>query len=111
VATDLFNGIPTDGSLMAEAALDPMPAPEDFLIVDREFPSPLLMAAAPLEPTPVVGSGPDDSRRLFGDAIRRTRDSLAAARVFLGDALSGVVGAFRRVNPFYSTGVVMPGSY
>lgn len=111
VAADLFNGIPTDDSTMPDVTLDPMPVPDDFLVVDREVPSPLLMASLQLGPPPLLGGGPDDSRRIFGDAVRRTRDSLAAARVFLGDAFSGVVGAFRRVNPFYSTGVVTPSSF
>jgi hypothetical protein len=43
--------------------------------------------------------------------MRRTRESLAAARVFLGDRLSGVVGAFRKVSPFFATGVVGPVPY
>lgn len=111
VAADLFNGIPTDRSTAPDVALDPVPVPNDFLIVDRELASPLLMASMQLDPPPIIGTGPDDSRRLFGDAVRRTRDSLAAARVFLGDAFSGVVGAFRRVSPFFAAGVVAPSPF
>ena len=34
---------------------------------------------------------------------------MAAARVLLNDAMTGVVGAFRKVSPFFSTTAIVPG--
>jgi hypothetical protein len=106
VEAQLFYGIPPLDAAASIVALDPMPAPDDFLHVDRALPAAWLVAAVDLGPAPAVGSEPDDSRRLFGGAIRRTRESLGVARAFLGEALSGVVVAFRKVSPFFSTAVV-----
>jgi hypothetical protein len=39
----------------------------------------------------------------FTGAMKRTRDSLKDARSFLGTKLGGVVGAVRRVSPFWDT--------
>jgi hypothetical protein len=84
--------------------LEPPPAPESFIAVSEALPALLLVETIDLEPPPAVEATPEDSHRVLGDAVRRTRESLGAARVFLSDALSGMVGAFRRVNPFFATG-------
>jgi hypothetical protein len=100
-----------------DVALEPAPLPESFLAVDTPLPEPSGVVAMDLEPAPIVlvGAPPEDSRRLFGDAVRRTRESFAAARLFfseklngMGEKISGVVGAFRKVSPFFAAGVVAP---
>jgi hypothetical protein len=50
--------------------------------------------------------GPDDPHWSFTGAMKRTRDSLKDARMFLGTKIGGVVGAFRRVSPFWDTTTV-----
>jgi hypothetical protein len=110
VATTAFNGLP-ESAVAIGVALDPMPAPEDFLSVASGLPAFLLVEPLEIAPAPVASAAPDDSRRTFSDAVRRTRESLAAARLFLNDAFSGLAGAFRRVSPFFVTSVVSPTPY
>jgi hypothetical protein len=101
-----FNGVP-DAAMFA---LDPMPAPDDFLRVEQGVTPLILVDTLEIAPAPVAAAG-DEGHRMFTDAVRRTRESLAAARLFLNDAVSGVMGAFRRVSPFFSTTIVSPAPY
>jgi hypothetical protein len=58
-----------------------------------------------LGPMPTMASGDalDDAERILAGAIRRTRESLKGARWFLGDKLQGMVGAVRKVSPFWDS--------
>jgi len=84
----------------------PPPAPHSFIAVEHTLPELLLVEAIDLAPPPAIEDPTDDSHRVLGDAVRRTRESLGAARLFLSDAFSGMVGAFRKVSPFFATGAV-----
>lgn len=104
LVSDRFIGFPAAEE--SAVGLDPLPAPapEDFVQVNPALPVVLLANTINLAPVPVADPTPEESRRLLGDAARRTRESLTAARVFLNDAFSGLAGAFRRVSPFFATG-------
>ena len=110
VVTTRFTGLP-DFAGAASATLDPMPAPADSLPVVSEMPALLLVESLEVAPAPVASAVADESPRRFGDAVRRTRESLAAARLFLNDAFSGLAGAFRRMSPFFVTSGVSPTPY
>jgi hypothetical protein len=110
VAATHFTGLP-DSAAATSVVLDPLPAPEDFLHVERDLAPLLAMVSLEIAPAPVASPATDESRRPFGDAARRTRESLAAARLFLSDAFSGLAVAFRRVSPFFATGAVSPTPY
>jgi hypothetical protein len=67
--------------------------------------------ARALAPVQLEAITADETRGRFSDAMRRTRESFAAARLFLNDAFTGFVGAFRRVSPFWAIGTTGPTSY
>ena len=86
------------------------PLPENLVIVDSMY-----TAAAPVEDvldlefSPVPGASSEESRRLLGDALKRTKARIAAARLLFNDAMTGFVGAFRKVSPFFTTTATVPG--
>ncbi len=108
ITAGLFRSIPPAGVTPSVFGLDPAPAPADFLPVDRTLPTSGLLVSVHLAPPPAVGPESDDARGGVSRAVRRTRESLIAARAFLGEAFSGVVVAFRKVSPFFSTAAVAP---
>lgn len=93
-----------------QIALEAAPLPENLVIVDTIY-----TAAAPpdemldLAVAPVPGASSEESRRLIGDALKRTKARIAAARVLFSDAMTGFVGAFRKVSPFFTTTAFVPG--
>lgn len=90
-------------------ALEAAPLPQDLVIVE------MLSAATPIddvidfEPAPMQDNMTEESRRLFGDALKRTKQRIAAARLLFNNAMSGVVGAFRKASPFFTTTAIVPG--
>lgn len=67
------------------------------------------------EPMLLVSGGSQDDRKFLESALKRGRESLKDARLFLGDKfqgmgnkVQGVVGALRRASPFFSTSPVAP---
>lgn len=90
-------------------ALEAAPLPENLVIVD---PTPAAGASdevLELDLAPMPITVPEESRLSFSEALRRTKVRMAAARVLLNDAMTGVVGAFRKVSPFFSTTAIVPG--
>ena len=82
-------------------------APADFLVVTSYLPTESWDARDILEPAPflapAVASPTAGLQGFVTDALKRTRDSIKDARVSIRGALSGMVGAVRRVSPFFST--------
>jgi hypothetical protein len=98
----------SEPTIALEAAPVPASLPPDVVVVES------LQAVAidqtfDLETPPMPDSMSEESRRLFGDALRRTKVRIAAARVFINDAMSGVVGAFRKMSPFFQATAFVPG--
>lgn len=62
-----------------------------------------VISMADLGQTPALGSAnaSDDSHGLLSDAMQRTRASLRGARWFLGNKIQGVMGAVKKVSPFW----------
>lgn len=113
-----MSDVTSEIDLLASAAapvvtLYAAPLPENLIVLDA---SPVASGADEpigLDPAPVSDSLNVESRRLFSDSLRRTKVGIAAARVLLNDAVSGAmsgfVGAFRKVSPFFQTTGVTPG--
>lgn len=99
--TDLFASLPAPDAI----ALPPMPPPPDTPRADDDAPMPLLFDAIDLPALPADERG-DGARHVLRDVVRQTRASLAVARLFLNQAVSGFMGAVRRASPFFSTGVL-----
>lgn len=115
---DLITNVISETDLLASAAapvatLYAAPLPENLIVLDA---SPVASGADEeigLDPAPISDSLSVESRRLFSDSLRRTKVGIAAARILLNDAVSGAmsgfVGAFRKVSPFFQTTGVTPG--
>ena len=89
--------------------LDAAPIPNDFIAV-RSIPPPQADEAVGLVSPPLMADGTtEESRRLLADALKRTKERIAAARGLLSDAMSGVAGAFRKMSPFFTTTAILPG--
>lgn len=84
----------------------PEPIPADFILASIPMDLPvfaLALGEPPLvEPLP-SGQASEGIQGRVTDVLRRTRDSFKDARTGLRGAWSGVVGAFKRVNPFFNT--------
>jgi hypothetical protein len=94
---------------VVETTPDPIP---DWtsISIQPELPDLVLVVALDLAPPPqaaAAGEAPEPRGFLAG-AIHRARASLKDARLFLGEKLNGVMGAFRKVSPFFSTTTVLP---
>jgi hypothetical protein len=92
-----------------ETTPDPIP---DWtsISIQPELPESALVVALDLAPPPQAletGEAPEPRGFLAG-AIHKARASLKDARLFLGEKLNGVMGAFRKVSPFFSTTTVLP---
>ena len=88
---------------MADVAAE-SPIPADFILVSDEFPagsSPVILLD--FDPAPVSVGPAETVPSFLADALRRTRASIKEARASLRGALTGMVGAFRKVSPFFST--------
>lgn len=92
----------------AAITLDSAPIPSDFVVVRSIPPSPSDQALG-LDSPPLPDGTTEESRRLLADALKRTKERIAAARGLFSDAMSGVAGAFRRVSPFFTTTAILPG--
>jgi hypothetical protein len=93
-------------------ALESAPMPADFVAV-KPIPANPTDAALDLNAPPLPDGMTDESRRLFGDALHRTKERIVAARGLFNDAMSNamtnVVGAFRKMSPFFTTTAIVPG--
>jgi hypothetical protein len=86
----------------------PMPdaTPISFEPVRVDYPPPAslpMIELVDLGPMPAMASSSalDDAQRILAGAARRAHESLKGARWFLGDKLQGMVGAVRKVSPFW----------
>jgi len=99
----------SDDQVPMQARLDTAPEPEASVIGVEDCSQMLFAATGDLEldlapPLDLMAaSTQDEPHWSLTGAMRRTRDSLKDARMFLGMKLGGVVGAFRRVSPFWDT--------
>ena len=89
--------------------LEGAPLPADFVVLET------IQAVASrdefgLETPPLPDSMTEESRRVFGDALRIARERFAAAKVLFNDAVSGAMsgmkGAFRKMSPFFQATTV-----
>jgi hypothetical protein len=88
---DLTNGLQY-GTSVELPDLDLLDLPEYDLISLADLGQNLSLAS---------GDATDDSHRLLSDALQRTRASLRGARWFLGNKIQGVMGAVKKVSPFW----------
>lgn len=104
-------------SIVGDAAptvtLEAAPLPEALVVVDAT-PTPVTGAddedgVFSLDMPPTTEPVTEESRRAFGDALRRAKQRVAAARLLFNDAMTGFVGAFRKVSPFFTTTAIVPG--
>ena len=96
---------------VVDVAPDPDPIPDyQSIVVDSELAAPLLVAAAEIAPPPAPAAD-SDSRPFLVGAIQRARATLKDARLFLGEKLHGVMGAFRKVSPFFNASTVLPNPF
>jgi hypothetical protein len=99
----------SDDQVPMNARLDAAPVPDAGVIGLEDCSQTLFAATGDLEldlapPVDLMAAGTqEDPHWSLTGAMRRTRDSLKDARMFLGTKLGGVVGAFRRVSPFWDT--------
>lgn len=108
-ADDRFDAVTIPASVSLGSAPAPAPVPANFVAVE-----PILTANASdeslgLGSPPLPDGMTDESRRMFADALRRTKERVAAARGLFNDAMSGMVGAFRKMSPFFTTTATVPG--
>ena len=93
-------------------ALESTPLPADFISM---MPMPVNASdeSLDLDAPPLPDGMTEESRRLFGDTLRRTKAHIAAARGLFNDAMSNamnsVAGAFRKMSPFFTTTAIIPG--
>lgn len=92
--------------------LESAPVPTDFVAV-KPIPARPADESLDLDAPPLPDGMSEESRRMFGDALRRTRAHIAAARGLFNDAMSNamssVAGAFRKMSPFFTTTAILPG--
>jgi hypothetical protein len=99
----------SDDQVLMDAPLEAAPVPDAGVIALEDCSQTLFAATGNLEldlapPVDLMAAGTqEDPHWSLTGAMRRTRDSLKDARLFLGTKLGGVVGAFRRVSPFWDT--------
>jgi hypothetical protein len=96
---------------VVDTRLDPLPIPDwTSISIQPELPESALVVALDLAPPPqALETGePPEPRGFLAGAIQKARASLKDARSFLGEKLTGVMGAFRKVSPFFSTTAVLP---
>lgn len=101
---------PAEVSLTLTPAPIEEPIPADFIVGLAMIEIPMLALALedPLMSEPAIsGQAAEGIRTRMTDVLKRTRDSVKDARSSLrgawSGALSGVVGAFKRVNPFFNS--------
>lgn len=102
-AVDVFAPVPP-------AEPEPLPVPDfDFTFAGGPLPESFLsMVDVDFGPAPGLSDGSDDGHRFLVGALRKTRESLRDARWFLGGKFQGVVGAFRKVSPFWDASSTLP---
>ena len=105
-SSPLETGMSIDTRLVA---LGSAPIPEDFIVVEAAQAAAVTEKSLDLISPPLPDTVTEESHRLLADAMRRTKDHVVAARLFLNDAMTGVVGAFRKVSPFFTTTAIIPG--
>ena len=108
VADSDFRTIDVAPAATVAVLLDTAPVPQNFVSV-KSIPAVPTDEALGLDAPPLPDSMTDESRRLFGDALRRTKERITAARGLINDAMTGVVGAFRKMSPFFTTTALLPG--
>jgi hypothetical protein len=84
----------------------PEPIPADFIQVSALVDVPVFVLALgdpPIPEPPPTAQGSEGIQDRLTDALKRTRESLKDARSSLRGAFFGVVGAVRRVSPFFNT--------
>jgi len=98
------------GQPAAPAVIEPVPAPPAFDLPEAELPLEALMATPVYElawfaPAPAPAAAP--ATGFFGGALRKTKDSIvrtgAVTGATIADAFKGVLGAFRKVTPFWES--------
>ena len=97
------------GANTTAVTLESPPVPDNFILVEAFPAAAVTDEALDLVSPPIPDGMTEESRRLFADTLRRTKEHLTAAKLFLNDAMSGMVGAFRKVSPFFTTTAMVPG--